>query len=121
MAWRQTSLGDAPMTNPSTRDEPLSVAFLEVPSLRVTIKTWHALAFVREENGNLLGVITSVVLARLQPRSRVEAIRCGWWPGTSTCSSAWATRHHPRLGGACQSSFAHLWTDADVSELVAVL
>lgn len=39
------------------------------------ILTWHALAFVREESGELGGVITGEDLARLLPPSRVEAIR----------------------------------------------
>jgi hypothetical protein len=39
------------------------------------ILAWHALAFVREESGELRGVITGEDLARLLPRSRVEAIR----------------------------------------------
>ncbi|MGB5134207.1 MAG: saccharopine dehydrogenase C-terminal domain-containing protein [Prochlorococcaceae cyanobacterium] len=39
------------------------------------ILAWHALAFVREESGDLRGVITGEDLARLLPRSRVEAIR----------------------------------------------
>lgn len=39
------------------------------------ILAWHALAFLREESGELRGVITGEDLARLLPRSRVEAIR----------------------------------------------
>jgi saccharopine dehydrogenase (NAD+, L-lysine-forming) len=39
------------------------------------ILSWHALAFLREENGDLQGVITGEDLARLLPRSRADAIR----------------------------------------------
>ncbi len=39
------------------------------------ILAWHALAFLREEGGELIGVITGVDLARLLPRSRADAIR----------------------------------------------
>ncbi|MFN9686612.1 MAG: saccharopine dehydrogenase [Cyanobacteriota bacterium] len=39
------------------------------------ILAWHALAFLREENGDLKGVMTGEDLARLLPRSRADAIR----------------------------------------------
>ena len=39
------------------------------------ILAWHALAFVREEGGELAGVVTGEDLARLLPRSQADAIR----------------------------------------------
>lgn len=45
------------------------------------ILAWHALAFLREEDGELPGVISGEDLARLLPRPRAEAIRrdlVGW-------------------------------------------
>lgn len=45
------------------------------------ILTWHALAFLREDGGELPGVITGEDLARQLPRPRAEAIRrdlVGW-------------------------------------------
>jgi len=39
------------------------------------ILAWHALAFLREDGGELEGVITGEDLARLLPRARAEAIR----------------------------------------------
>lgn len=39
------------------------------------ILAWHALAFLREDAGELVGVITGEDLARLLPRARAEAIR----------------------------------------------
>jgi len=39
------------------------------------ILAWHAIAFIREDGGELHGVITGEDLARLLPNARVEAIR----------------------------------------------
>jgi hypothetical protein len=39
------------------------------------ILAWHALAFLRDDNGALNGVITGEDLARLLPRERADAIR----------------------------------------------
>jgi hypothetical protein len=39
------------------------------------ILAWHALAFLREEDGDLKGVISGEDLARLLPRWRADAIR----------------------------------------------
>jgi saccharopine dehydrogenase-like NADP-dependent oxidoreductase len=39
------------------------------------ILAWHALEFLREEGGDLAGVVTAEDLARLLPRSRADAIR----------------------------------------------
>ena len=39
------------------------------------ILAWHALEFLREEGGELAGVVTGEDLARLLPRSRADAIR----------------------------------------------
>jgi CBS domain-containing protein len=39
------------------------------------ILAWHALAFLREENGKLSGVVTGEDLARLLPRERADAVR----------------------------------------------
>jgi hypothetical protein len=39
------------------------------------ILTWHALAFLREDGGELRGVLSGEDLARLLPRARGEAIR----------------------------------------------
>ncbi len=58
-------------------DSPYAGAtYISYPTaVGAAILAWHALAFVREENGELRGVITGEDLARLLPRSRVEAIR----------------------------------------------
>jgi saccharopine dehydrogenase-like NADP-dependent oxidoreductase len=58
-------------------DSPYAGAtYISYPTaVGAAILAWHALAFVREESGDLRGVITGEDLARLLPRARVEAIR----------------------------------------------
>jgi len=58
-------------------DSPYAGAtYISYPTaVGAAILAWHALAFVREESGDLRGVITGEDLARLLPRPRVEAIR----------------------------------------------
>ena len=55
------------------------------------ILAWHALEFLREEVGELAGVVREDDLARLLPRSRLTPFDGIWWPGISTCSRVCAT------------------------------
>jgi len=45
------------------------------PAVGAAILAWHALEFLREEDGELAGVVTGEDLARLLPLSRADAIR----------------------------------------------
>jgi saccharopine dehydrogenase (NAD+, L-lysine forming) len=58
-------------------DSPYAGAtYISYPTaVGAAILAWHALAFLREDGGELLGVITGEDLARLLPRARADAIR----------------------------------------------
>jgi saccharopine dehydrogenase (NAD+, L-lysine-forming) len=58
-------------------DSPYAGAtYISYPTaVGAAILAWHALAFLREDGGELLGVITGEDLARLLPRTRADAIR----------------------------------------------